>query len=217
MGGPPWAVFVTCVLSHLPMLPTVVLLYRKRMPLECVAGLFSVIVSFMYHLCETFDCIILLSELRWHRLDNVGAISSLGATFLHLACLNQLLTDYLKCILFTVVLVLQEWNPWNEICTAVPVAVCIAVPVVSHLANKRRRLRLYLRRLLTGIGFFLLSLIFFVLGLDDANDPLRMFHGLFHVSVAVGMFSFWVSFRPTFRRTSDYADIGDTTVVLLNT
>ena len=37
----------------------------------------------MYHICESLDIVIYLPQLKWHELDNIGAI----------CCLNSLLIN----------------------------------------------------------------------------------------------------------------------------
>lgn len=192
----PWPVFVTCVLSHLPMFLTISVLYRRRLPFECMAGCFSVLVSFMYHTCECFDTIVYLSPLRWHRLDNIGAITSLTVTCVHMACIeNQLIVDYAKFAMFFVVVVLQEGRPWDVEFTLLPVCVGVAVPFVSHAMWKRRRKGLLWQRVFVGCALLGMAVVCFQLGLDEKNDPFRMFHGFFHVFVALGIFTFWSSIR----------------------
>lgn len=194
---PRWAVFLTCVVSHLPMLGVVTLLVRKKMRFEAMIGAYAVTVSFMYHACECFQTSFFLSELRWHRLDNIGAISSLGCSCIHLACFeSRALLDYLQYAVLFAVIIVQEAAPWDVTYTIVPVAACICVPVVSHLLNRRRRQGLVLRRFFIGLAACAVGIFFFVLGLDDMSDPVRIFHGLFHICIAATIFFFFFALRP---------------------
>ena len=46
-----------------------------------------------------------------------------------------------------------------------------------------------------GVGTSLCAVPFFVLGLDDANDPYRMFHGLWHIFVGGASYYLWQTVR----------------------
>jgi predicted membrane channel-forming protein YqfA (hemolysin III family) len=194
-------VFITCVVSHLPMLFTVVLLMRRSMRQECVMGLFAVMVSFMYHTCECFQSVLFLSEMHWHRLDNIGAITSVGCSCLHLACLeSRAVLEYAQSAVLFIVIILQEAAPWDLRYTVVPVCVCVTVPIASHVLNRRRRQGLHVRRLIIGLASCAVGAVNFVIGLDDQNDPLRVFHGLFHVFIGVGIFFFFYALRRPLER-----------------
>lgn len=196
-GDPVWVVFLTCVLSHLPMIPTIVLLYRRRLAYECVSGAYAVLVSFMYHTCEIFGARAFLTAHQWHRLDNIGAIGSIFISCMHLARFeNPMVTDIFKYAGACVIAILQEGYPWDERYTAAPVLVALAVPAISLGFTPRRRLSILWRRLAVCGILFAMSIVFFILGLDDSNDPFRMFHGLFHCFVAGAMFVLWLSMRP---------------------
>ena len=198
---PRWAVFITCVVSHLPMVFTVVLLIRRQMRYECMVGCFAVVVSFMYHTCECFQSKLFLSELRWHRLDNIGEITSLGCSCLHLACFeSRAVLEYVQPAVLFIVIILQEAAPWDVRYTVVPVCACMATPIVSQMLNQRRRQGIYLRRLLVGVGACAVGVVFFAIGLDDGNDPFRMFHGLFHICMGIAVFFFFYSLRRPLER-----------------
>ena len=56
--------------------------------------------SFMYHLCDSVDSDIFLSELDWHKLDNIGSICGfvllaiiLRSSYLYTLCNYQLRED----------------------------------------------------------------------------------------------------------------------------
>ncbi|KPA73123.1 hypothetical protein ABB37_10104 [Leptomonas pyrrhocoris] len=201
---PRWAVFITCVVSHLPMLFTVALLMRRQMRTECVLGFFAVMVSFMYHTCECFHTVLFLSEMQWHRLDNIGAITSVGCSCLHLACLESRgMLEYVQSAALFAVIIVQEAAPWDIRYTAAPVGMCVCVPVVSHVLYPRRRQGIVIRRLINGLAACAFGFVFFAIGLDDQHDPFRMFHGLFHVCIGIGVFFFFYCLRrPVERKRS---------------
>ncbi|AYU77758.1 Protein of unknown function (DUF3522) [Leishmania donovani] len=196
-----YALFFTCVLSHLPMVAVVAFLVRRDLRFEGVVGAYSVTVSFMYHTCECFETSLFMSEGRWHRLDNIGAIVSVGCSCIQLACFeNRILLEYLQYIILFIVIILQEAAPWDVRYTIVPVAVCIAVPIVSHLLNPRRRHGFVLPRVLNGLVALVLGGIFFAMGLDESNDPVRIYHGFFHICITITIFFFFYALRPSAER-----------------
>ena len=65
-------------MTNITGIPVAYLNYKKGRIFESVIIMFTVITSFMYHLCESLGYKgadgIWLSEGQWHRQDNVGAI-----------------------------------------------------------------------------------------------------------------------------------------------
>ncbi|CBZ25353.1 conserved hypothetical protein [Leishmania mexicana MHOM/GT/2001/U1103] len=215
-----YALFFTCVLSHLPMVAVVAFLVRRNLRFEGVVGAYSVTVSFMYHMCECFETSLFMSEGRWHRLDNIGAIVSVGCSCLQLTCFeNRIVLEYLQYIVVFIIIILQEAAPWDVRYTIGPVAICIAVPIVSHLLNPRRRQGFVLPRVLNGLVALALGGIFFVMGLDELNDPVRIYHGLFHVCMTMTIFFFFSAMHPSLerKRKSLYlASCDDAVAVMVN-
>jgi len=134
--------------------------------------------SFMYHVCDSIDGPLWLTEGQWHRLDNIGSIMSFVMWIIHLMDLRHhpVFERYLQYFFFAMVLAFQEKNPWDERNTVIPVAVCFAFLLVSFVVHRRvpkyevQPFRRGLLLLFCGIGCF-------VRGLDDDSDPFRFFHG----------------------------------------
>ncbi|KAG5508127.1 hypothetical protein JKF63_05379 [Porcisia hertigi] len=219
-GEPRSALFFTCMLSHFPMLGVVVFLMRRNFRFEGVVGAFAMTVSLMYHTCECFERSFILPEMRWHRLDNIGAITSVGCSCIQLSCFeNRALLDYIQYVVLFSVIILQEIAPWDLIYTVIPVSLCISVPIIAHTINHQRRQRLYLRRLIMGLLAWGVAIICFILGLDDMNDPARIYHGFFHVFSAVGVFFFFYALRlsaPRKRKQLYSQHYEDPAVVVVN-
>ena len=88
-------------LSNLAILPTILLIYHQKDIFSYYIGYFSMIVSIMYHFCESLDVIIILEQLKWHELDNIGAIYSFSQMTLPLTIKNSDLNyKYKKIISF---------------------------------------------------------------------------------------------------------------------
>ncbi|GET87536.1 hypothetical protein, conserved [Leishmania tarentolae] len=215
-----YVLFLTCVLSHLPMVCVVVFLARRNLRFEAVTGAYSVIVSVMYHMCECFETRLFMSEGRWHRLDNIGAIVCVGCSCIQLAGFeNRAVLEYLQYTVVFIIIILQEAAPWDIRYTIGPIAICIAVPVVAHLLDRRRRQVFLMRRLINGLIALAIGGIFFVLGLDEANDPARMYHGLFHICITITVFFFYYSLRPAIerkRKSPHLTSLDDPVAVVLN-
>ena len=51
--------------------------YQKNQSHRCCVGGFTTLTSFMYHFTESIGFeYLFLSDLQWHKLDNIGAICS---------------------------------------------------------------------------------------------------------------------------------------------
>jgi hypothetical protein len=186
-NDPPLAVFFTCCLSHFAFVPSLVQQYRRRWHFEFCVGIAAIMCSFMYHTCQAFNTVLFLSELQWHRLDNIGALSSFAILFVYLANIKDpQIEAYLKYMLILMSVIIQEKDPWNEIYTFVPVLVMSLIPFVSHGLVYRKMPQFEAKNFVMGFGLLAAALPFFVAGLDDGNDPYRLYHGMWHV---VGSFS----------------------------
>ncbi|ORC87849.1 uncharacterized protein TM35_000202580 [Trypanosoma theileri] len=193
---PPWATFLTCCLSHLALFPTMKFLHRQNMLYEFSLSCFAALVSFMYHTSECFHRRLFLSTLQWHRLDNIGAISSITITCLHLSCFeSETVMDNLKFVFFFATLILQEFDPWNVTYTVLPVFLGALMVLMSHFLKPRRRKCIIRKKFLAGLTSCCFGAVFFSWGLDNRNDPFRIWHGLFHVCMGLGFYQFFISIR----------------------
>lgn len=193
------AVLLTTVVSHLTIVPALRLMFRRHWYFEAFMGAFCMMTSLLYHLSECVGNHFFLSELQWHRLDNVGAIGSFGALFGYLADVNPHgATDGLHVFLrplmqygaLAIALITQEKDPWNEAYTFGPILFFALWPLASHLAQGRRP-RYRWAVLGKGLGLLFVGIFFFVLGLDDANDPCRIYHGMWHLCTGFALNLLW--------------------------
>jgi hypothetical protein len=92
---------------------------------------------------------------------------------------------------FILTLVMQVKHPWDLENTFVPIIVAFAVLTYS-LATKGKGIynMYYLKRGGTYLG---IAIFFFILGLDDENDYLRIYHGLWHTFGSIASFYLWQS------------------------
>ncbi|RNF17470.1 hypothetical protein TcG_05587 [Trypanosoma cruzi] len=189
-----WVTFITCCLSHLALLPAIRYLQKRGMHYEVCVSVFSTLASFLYHSSESLRTPLFLSTIRWHRLDNIGAISSITIVCLHLCSFeSENLVNYLKYFFLFVTIVLQEADPWNILYTAIPILCALAMVLVAMLLSPTRRRRIAGKNLYVGMASSLLGVICFVRGLDEDRDTYRAWHGLFHVLVGMGIYNVFLA------------------------
>ena len=81
-------------ISNLPIGPTIFLIKYQKKIFSYYLGYFSMIASIMYHICESLDIKIFLEQLKWHELDNIGAMYAFSQMSVPLTKLNNNL-DYI--------------------------------------------------------------------------------------------------------------------------
>jgi hypothetical protein len=74
---------VTAV-TNLSCIPAIFVLKRQGRQLHAFVGGFTFAVSVMYHICDSIDRPVWLTEGQWHRLDNIGSIWSFMGFFVYL-------------------------------------------------------------------------------------------------------------------------------------
>lgn len=190
----PFIVFLTCVVSHVTILPCMALLFKRRWLWELFVVIGSMLSSFMYHACQALGVRMFLTELQWHRIDNIFAIAGLGQVFIYAANFSDPTLEFsLKSSALLVGIIAQERDPWNVLYTVVPIGFYASIPIIGAFTWNRRVLgSTYDKKaLVLGIGAFACAVPFFILGLDDDNDPYRMFHGLWHLIGGVAAYYLW--------------------------
>ena len=192
-------------LSNLAILPTILLIFHQKDIFSYYIGYFSMIVSMMYHFCESLDVVIILEQLKWHELDNIGAIYSFSQMTLPLTIKNKDLNYKTKknYIFFFFLLFIQQRGPWELINTVLPIVLDFLYAFI--LIFKYGKPNYNKSTLQKACLFMLIALIFFYKGLDDLNDYLRIWHALWHFFVGITSFYFmqiqeeiFISFKEIF-------------------
>ncbi|KAJ0409829.1 hypothetical protein P43SY_005723 [Pythium insidiosum] len=170
-------------ITNFCMFPAILQLYRHELVFEAFVGMFTMLTSFMYHVCDSIDGPLWLTEGQWHRLDNIGSIMSFVVWALYLMDLRHpIYQRYLQYFFLGVTLVFQEKNPWDEINSVIPIVLAFATLFTSFVVRGCIPKYDYaqLRR-----GFLLLGVAVccFIKGLDDDKDPFRFFHGCWHAFI----------------------------------
>lgn len=200
--------FIVQVSTHLAMLPNLYLSARVGEGVLFSVGLFTLLTSLMYHVCEVlsnYHCfprggsqwhhprieLLGMDTGKWHRLDNVFAITSIQLLSLHLCDIHhqhQQWYDFLRWSCISITLFFQELGPWNIRNTIIPI-IPTSLLLMYRLVLGSPRPRLHPRWLALALFCLVPAVVCFAKGLDDERDYLRMWHGGWHVSVcAAGSF-----------------------------
>jgi hypothetical protein len=172
-------------LSNLPILPTLFLLryYEKIFPYY--VGFFSIIVSFMYHLCESLDIKLYLDQLTWHELDNISAIFSFTQMSIPLTKFRYD-SDYIRKKNYTsffITMLFQRRNPWDITNTLMPIFIDYFIAILQIIKYGMPE---YNKKTLFQASIFIcITSFFFFKGLDDLNDYLRIWHCLWHFGIGI--------------------------------
>jgi len=192
-------------LSNLAILPTIFLIFHQKDIFSYYIGCFSMLVSIMYHFCESFDIVIILEQLKWHELDNIGAIYSFSQMTLPLTKKNKDLNYKYKknYIFFFFLLFIQQRGPWELINTILPLIIDFSY--AFFLMSKYGMPKYNKSTFQQACVFMIISLFFFYKGLDDLNDYLRIWHAIWHFFVGITSFYFmqiqeekFISFKEIF-------------------
>lgn len=99
-------------------------------------------------------------------------------------------------LLFT--LICQEKAPWEEFYTFLPIVVPAVIVILRCIFFLESHLRPSYRWswMCAGVISLLLGLACFIKGLDNFNDYLRMWHGMWHVFGSLGFFCFFMGKKP---------------------
>jgi hypothetical protein len=147
----------------------------------------------MYHYCDSVDHAVLLDEGQWHRLDNIGSLLCFTVIFTFLMHNENVdLDNFINYSEFFLHLLLQEASPWYVPFTIVPVVWAGCRPLLKMLIY--RKPNPFNRKNFTrGLFFLFVAFFCFTRGLDDDNDFLRIWHGLWHSFVGLSSFYLWQS------------------------
>eukprot|EP00771_Trimastix_marina_P000577 gnl/Trimastix_PCT/1596.p1 GENE.gnl/Trimastix_PCT/1596~~gnl/Trimastix_PCT/1596.p1 ORF type:complete len:222 (+),score=2.62 gnl/Trimastix_PCT/1596:58-723(+) len=183
----------TTVATNLGALLPISYTLRCCLPFETLCGVFTMMVSIMYHLCECLGILVLeMNDGQWHRLDNVGAILSWGSLCLHMCQLyhrRNLLDTFRWCFLFFT-LWCQERGPWEIQFTLIPILCMFALFLIRLMFFSRDNMAWCHYQLIWGAIFLVPTCICFARGLDDDHDWIRLWHGLWHFFASLCMYFF---------------------------
>lgn len=187
---------IVTIASHLSMFPTIYLFFEKKRVFEFCVSLFGLSSSLLYHFCQCIHHSFFLTSTHWHRLDNVTGISIAGLLFVHYCSIkNPFLETSAKHAVLFVAMIFQEENPWDIRFTVAPILLFLLLPVTQLLIIRRQLPSIDGRNLFFGFLLSLIGTIFFSLGLNDAGDPYRLYHGAWHLGIGASSYFLWDIFK----------------------
>jgi len=117
-----WMALITGF-TNFSCVPALVVLWKRQMNYQFFVGLFTMVTSFMYHFMDSVGWErFFLSELEWHKLDNIGSIICFVMLAVFLADLkDENLEMRINYAALFLVIILQEADPWNLNFTTMPI------------------------------------------------------------------------------------------------
>ncbi len=177
--------------SNVSTVPGLFLMKYQGRTFTYYFSMFALITSFLYHLGESLDIVFIIPQLKWHELDNIGAMYCMNALFLSFTKFGFDIkyTEKMNYLSTIIILLFQKRGPWIIMNTFIPI---IMFGMISLYQIIRYDLpKYYKKTLIKGGIFFGIAMIFFVRGLDDLNDYLRIYHSLWHIFIGIAVYYLW--------------------------
>ena len=180
------------VLTDIAFVPPLYIMHRYRRHFELYIGVFQLLTGFLYNFCNALNTSVFLTELQWHGLNNILTTTYFLLLLIHLqANSNPTVDIVLRYAAFSAVWIAQiKDGYWNPYWTALVVVAFCMMPVCKFCGAMRLPpydFEKLWRGFFAGVG----SATFFIIGLDDAVDPYRLFHGMSQALVGLALFYLW--------------------------
>lgn len=209
----PYIGTVVTIISLAAGLPSVKAVYDQRRYFDAAMGILLFFSSVLYHLSDTWNTnALFLSELQWHKLDNIGVLNVFATTLINLSDFEKESTsETWRWVSLFFVLIVQEKDPWDLKWTVVPLIAFFLMPIIKFSWNyvvhgASLKPNYVWKHFWLGSVFLIgLGLPCFVLGLDDDKDPYRIFHFLWHFFGAVSAYYLNTSVKRTLMRNKQLA------------
>jgi len=185
--------------TNLSCLPLGYYCIKRGSAYEAIVGTACAISSMMYHVGEVFEHTAWfqmtgLTSGQWHRLDNVFTILTFQALMFFLMDHNHpQVIDFLRWSFLVFTLYCQEKAPWEIFYTILPIVSSLILLIAHHAYKRKVPEWLKTRHFAYGIGLIVVAAVFFVRGLDDDNDYLRLNHGIWHFCVGIAFYFIFLS------------------------
>ncbi|EPR62228.1 putative transmembrane protein [Toxoplasma gondii RUB] len=194
------AQLVTTGATNVVLLFGILRSWQVGLPVDAFVGFAAMVTSVAYHTLQTlegnnphvFEKARFLggTEGDWHRADNIFAITCIISFFaMPLQLVSPVWVLMTRMVPLCVVAISQCLQPWNFAYTIFPI-IFFGVGFLVLLAVSRVRPRLQRRSCLYSGVTFILAMVFFFFGMDDANDYLRIKHGFWHIFIGAFVY-FW--------------------------
>lgn len=190
-------------ITNFACIPALYVVYIKRMYFVLCVGIFTMITSFMYHSMESIELQhFYITTSNWHKLDNIGAIMCFIMLMVYFMDNLQITEEgevhstpfcdadlILNMFGLFLTMLMQANHPWKLENTIVPILLYIGLLLYKVFFIRMPRFNGYYAT--RGIILMAFAVVCFVKGLDDANDYLRIWHGLWHMSTGISSFFLW--------------------------
>ena len=179
-------------------LPCAVRCARNACFFEMWMGLGALFVSVMYHSAEALRQPLWgMTDGQWHRLDNVFAIMCFVSLMLFLMDNQSAKVD--ECLRWGFVVLVtwaQEKGPWVLYYTIMPIVLSALLLLGKYVLVKRAMPRYFKSPSERGIVrnavlTMLVAFFFFYKGLNESQDYLRIYHGLWHLFSSLSFYQFF--------------------------
>lgn len=88
-------------------------------------------------------------------------------------------------------IIMQEKDPWNLTYTIVPCVACVFLSIILRIRQRKHIAVHYnMKELRMGGIALLVGLYFFIVGLNEKTDYLRINHGIWHLQAAIFSYYF---------------------------
>lgn len=173
--------------SNFSIIPSLLLALVFNNQFEFYSALFTLVTSFMYHICDSLECAIVMKSRKWHFLDQFGSMMCFNSLLISLTSMSKNERRLkLNCISLFVTITFLIENPWKFRSTVIPHGLFVLIVLYDWIRNGIPAFNS--RILVKGSVGLVLSLSMFVKGLDDHSDYLRIYHSLWHVLIGVSSF-----------------------------
>ncbi|KYQ89287.1 hypothetical protein DLAC_09947 [Tieghemostelium lacteum] len=196
--------------TNLSCIPLGYLCIKRGSAYEAVVGVACAIASMMYHIGEVFEDKVWfgltgLTEGQWHRLDNVFTILVFQCLMFFLMDIqNYQWLEFLRWTFLVFTLYCQEKAPWEVFYTILPIGASFFLMILQHLYKRKVPEWVYNREFHYGLGLLAIAAVFFVRGLDDDNDYLRINHGIWHFFVGFAFYYIFLSRDKALKNVKNY-------------
>jgi predicted membrane channel-forming protein YqfA (hemolysin III family) len=119
-------------------------------------------------------------------LDNIFAVSSIGLYFLYIT--GNIHNNTLLYISFMIAILAQEKDPWNINYTIGPIIIIALLGICANIYYGIGIPKFRRDYVLKGNLFLIIGSYFFVKGLDEHTDYLRLYHGIWHVFLGISSY-----------------------------
>ena len=190
MNGVKLTRFIFEVCTDVTFVPALAVVANRGRHFELFIGIFQLVASLMFNLCDAIDVDLLFPRVRWHELLNILSITYGCHLLIFLMGNKAEPRDHaLRYASFALVWVLQIKDGfWGASHTAlVPGALGGLLIAKSTLAPPPFNRKV----LLPGAGLLALAGVAFYLSLQDLTDPYRVLHGLNQMLVGWSLQFLW--------------------------